>query len=302
MSDNPDALKALKEKLDTLESRIREILVNTNEDLKLAKKIQGLLMPNRLPKFPGLESYAKYISARELSSEFYDLIPTDNHRHLWIVQSWTSNFGLGSLITQSFMTLQGRKLLAHSDQKSVRDVYTELLSTFMELHEGQKGTLRLMLRRLDMNRLKLESVGFGFPPPLLRLQERNLWGPFQIEALEYHAQLQSPLAPKSYAELTAESVPPAEYSLQIRPGSRIFFMGASWNPTANLQEFFRPINSQTAEQDDNSGSPEATSHSELLDDLNFLVLESQQFAKTNQIKSDICIEAFEVDRKLLHLA
>jgi hypothetical protein len=296
-------LKNLKNKLDLLEGRIRDLLTSTEEELKLARKVQALLMPNRLPKFHGLECFAKYVSARELSSEFYDLIASENHRILWIVQSWTSNFGLATLVTQTFMNLQNQKLLGNNAKGDLYEIFQQMLQTILALSDADQGNLRLMIRRLDMSRLSMESLGFGFPPPLVRHQEKNQWGNFQAEGLEFYLKNPGLLKPVSFSEISKLSMKNRMYVTQFKPGQRFYLVGSSWNPTESVEEFFRGLKLDLADgfQED-SASPVPTKDSTLLDDLNYLVLETQRAQKKRPVQADVCIEAFQTDKKLLHLA
>jgi hypothetical protein len=298
-----DSLKNLKTKLDLLENKIRDLLKSTEEELKMARAVQSILMPNRLPKFHGLETFAKYISARELSSEFYDLIPSENNRILWILQSWTSNFGLASLVTQTFMNLQSQKILAANSKGEMETVFRELLQTVKQLNDSNTGNVRLMIRRLDMSRLSLESIGFGFPPPLVRSQEKNRWGSFQAESLDHYVKNPEIMHACAFSALDSLPIKKFKHSAQLKPGVRFFLMGASWNPTDSISEFFRDINLELNDGSmDESGSPLPTTDSKLLDDLNYLVLELQRALNKKRLKADICLQAFETDKKLLHLA
>ncbi len=301
MSD--ENLKNLKVKLDLLEGRLRELLKSTEEELKMARSVQALLMPNRLPKFHGLETFAKYISARELSSEFYDLIPSENNRILWILQSWTSNFGLASLVTQTFMTLQSQKILSAHAKGDIEVVFQELLSTVKNLNQDNTGNLRLMIRRLDMSRLSLESIGFGFPPPVIRSQEKNRWENFHCDSLDHYVKNPAALKHLPFSAIDQLNLKNLKYASQMKPGQRFFLMGASWNPTDSIAEFFREINLELShESAEESASPIPTPDSELLDDLNYLILEQQRSQKKKSLKADICLQAFQTDKKLLHLA
>ncbi|SHK79762.1 PP2C family protein-serine/threonine phosphatase [Rhodothermus profundi] len=54
-------------------------------ELAIARDVQRRLLPQRLPRLPGLQIVAASISAQEVGGDYYDLLPIDTHRLAFIV-------------------------------------------------------------------------------------------------------------------------------------------------------------------------------------------------------------------------
>src|SRR5438045_7140576 len=51
-----------------------------DHDLEIARDIQRILLPEKAPALPGFEIAGLNIPARQVSGDYFDYIPVDNHR------------------------------------------------------------------------------------------------------------------------------------------------------------------------------------------------------------------------------
>ena len=84
----------LLEKLKILESQLQKLAAAAKEDLEMAQGLQKLLTPNRLPKVPGLECYAKHVSALGLSSDGFEILAQPKGTTIDFLMYWTESYGL----------------------------------------------------------------------------------------------------------------------------------------------------------------------------------------------------------------
>lgn len=80
--------------------RLREALdakQRLDRDLEIARKIQALLLPKRLPRIPGYEVAASNLPALEVGGDYYDVIPIDD-THWGIAIADVSGKGISGAI------------------------------------------------------------------------------------------------------------------------------------------------------------------------------------------------------------
>jgi hypothetical protein len=291
MSDSDAAMKQLQERLMRLERELKILFESTQEDLQMARALQSQLMPNRLPEMIGLQCQARYISARELSSESYDLIPVHRNRELWIIQSWTSSFGLSSVLLQSLLHAKSTELVSTAQGPSVEKVFDDLTESLSSAQK--KGTYRLMVARLDLNKLLLEGVGIGQAPVFSRKYEKGSLGDMayvEPEPILKNASLMQ-RAPSSEPISALRAY---RFSQNLEAGSRFFITGTEWNGDAALLDYAKPLNLKGLLGD--------LSEDNLLANLNHLAISMEDHMKTQEKKSDVTVIGFELNSRLLHLA
>ncbi len=285
MSQPMDGLKA---KLDKLEQQLQSLFESTQEDLEIARHLQKLLMPNRLPDIHGLKCLARYISSHELAAESFDIIPADNKREVWMLTSWTSSFGLGSVLVQSLIHLKAQGLFKGGrDNLTPEEAFDEITQSMTEAQK--KATYRLGVVRLDMNSLKLKGCSIGMPPLLYRPREKNNFGPWSYAQPE--ALVRDPrLLERADSQQPVSSAKAYRWEFQLPPGSRFFLLGKEWNPETNLETWMKPL----ALTQPAAGT--------LLEDLNHLLMRAEDHLKASSHKADLTALAFELDSRVLHLA
>jgi len=291
MSDSDVALKQLQERLQRLERELNVLFEATQDDLQLARALQSQLMPNRLPEMIGLQCQARYISARELSSESYDLIPVHRNRELWIVQSWTSSFGLSSVLLQSLLHTKSVELLQNAQGPSVEKVFDDLTESLTSAQK--KGSYRLLVARLDLNKLLLEGVAVGQTPIFARKYEKGVLG--DMAYVEPEALLKNPsLLNRAPSTEPISSLRAYRFSQNLEAGSRFFITGSEWNGQAALTDYAKPLNLKGLMGDGIEDN--------LLSNINHLAISMEDHMKTQEKKSDVTVIGFELNSRLLHLA
>ncbi|RME02687.1 MAG: hypothetical protein D6805_09130 [Planctomycetota bacterium] len=99
--------KASKEKKDLLEQH--------QQELAKANKIQFNLLPEQIPKVPGIDIRVHYQSSKEVGGDYYDFIPV-SPEHLGIVVADVSGKGIPAAMvmamTRASLRLLARKILS----------------------------------------------------------------------------------------------------------------------------------------------------------------------------------------------
>lgn len=291
MSSGESATQQLQERLKKLEFELRNMLESTNNDLQLARMLQTQLMPNRLPNIIGLQTQARYISARELSSESYDLIPANNNRELWMIHSWTSNFGLSAVLLQTLLHLKSTEILKNGHTPEVHVVFDQITEALCMAQK--KGSYRLMVAKLDLNTLTLSGTSIGQAPFLIRKFEKGILSEYVF--VEPDMILKNPsLMERALSSDPLSALKANRFDYLVSPGSRLFLVGREWNSEAKLDTLAKPLELQTLFDTDKTDT--------LLSNINNLAIKIEDHIKNNTKKSDITIIGFEVNSKLLHLA
>jgi len=291
MNAQDPAWKQLQERLSKLESDLRMMLESTQEDLQIARALQSQLMPNRLPDITGLQTQSRYISALDLSSESYDLIPVHKNRELWVLHTWTSNFGLSSVLLQTLLHMKSAELVKDAQSPEVEVVFDQLTEALCGAQK--KGSYRLMVAKLDLNKLLLTGVSAGQAPILLRKFEKGVLGDFSF--IEPEGLIKnSKLLDRAPSHEPISALRANRFSHQVAAGSRIFIVGREWNADSTLENFAKPLGLQNILDPDKEDS--------LLSNLNGLAMKMEDHIKTQPRKSDVTVLGFEINPKVLHLA
>jgi len=280
----------LKAKLEKLEAGLRDLLESTGRDLEVARELQKTLLKNRTPEISGLTVFARFISAGELSAEAFDLLPTKDGRQLWFTASWTSTFGLGSLLLQTLVHLQSRALVESKPRITPSEAFNDISTALTQARRA--GKYRLMVGRLDMSSLLVEGVSIGMAPLLRRTREKNRFGAF--ETVQDEAFRQSPhLIQPGMSAAPTLAADAHNFSFTLAPGSRLFYLSPTWREPLTVGEFTQPL--RLSDENGQTGL-------DLSDDMNRLLLAAEKYLENRGTKADLTALAFEVDARRLHLA
>lgn len=289
--------KSLKERLQNMESQLQKLVESAEEDLALAKELQVALTPTEIPKLPGLQGTARYKSAYEMSAESFDLIPSSDKKELWIIQYWSSSFGLSSVLLRSLVKIKAQQILNQGPSNEPETVFDSLTESLLSAKKGKKAkTFRLGVYRLKLSTLQLHGVCIGQLPPLIRemhsqRSQSQEWGPFkwaQPEALISNPALLE--ARSSEEPLSALSV--FRPHIQLKPGSRFYFMGRAWAENISLEEIGGPLNLHNYHPEKDADT--------LVDNLNHLGLHIDKHMKAKEISADNLLMGFQVDSRMLY--
>jgi hypothetical protein len=195
---------ALLTKLNLLEAQLQKLVVAAKEDLELAKGLQKLLTPNRLPKIAGVDCVAKHVSALGLSSDGFEIQPAKTGRSVDILMYWTESYGLSSVLLQSLIHFSLKT--KDSELLKVSELF-EFLSS--ELNTAKKsGQFKLLIARLELHTLKLSGLAQGLQAPFTKARGSNSWLPC--------------------AKLGLHDDEPQAFQTQLSPGSSLLFLGSAW--------------------------------------------------------------------------
>ena len=283
-----DPLDALKGRLNQLEQTLSRLVNGMEEDIAVARELQRALMPNHTPAVPGLRSLARYISAQQIHSESFDLIPTKDNRELWVVTAWTQTFGLSSILLQALVHLQSRAIVESRPKITPAETFNEISTALTGARKS--GAYRLMVTKLNLANLELSGVAVGQMPWLRRTRQGSsgfgAWDFVQPEPLRLRPELIRPASSES-PTMAAQAY---SFQAQLSPGTRLFYLSPGWNEQAALNDYLAPLALESAPQEDLPG------------DLNHLLMGAQAQLKRAEREADITGLAFEIDAKKLHLA
>lgn len=137
--------------------------VRSEEELNLARRIQRSFLISNFPQRPGLEVHALNLSSKEVSGDFYDVVPVGPNGYLLCIAD-VSGKGvpaalLGSMLQASLRTQA--PLLG-----SVASIVTGINRMVCEIAPaGQFATL--FLAHVDESTMRLSYVNAGHNPPAL---------------------------------------------------------------------------------------------------------------------------------------
>lgn len=279
--DHNDELDRLKDKLAKLSKGLADLTKQLQDDLGLARKLQSQLHPERL-QIRGLECFARYLPAFDLSSESFDLFSDASGKQAWFVYFWTENFGLASILTQVALRFRSRDLvrdLALEKTMSPVNLVREMTEFLKE--SKRTGRVRLFAACLDLHRLEYVCAGAG------------TWGPFMREApmgkgKGSYRRMGDPKAPTTPVPLDQLAAATWEHRERVSPGNRVLFISPGWAEV-------------DPEQDQDMIAEAFTGGSSCLEDLNAALLYARERVADTPMP-DISAFVFDVDSKKLHLA
>ncbi|MBI5838417.1 MAG: PP2C family protein-serine/threonine phosphatase [Candidatus Eisenbacteria bacterium] len=172
-------------------------------ELQLARRIQQSFLPDVFPTGPGFEVHAVNISSRQVSGDFYDVMPAGEHGLLLAIAD-VSGKGfpaalLGSMLQASLRT-----------QAADKESTAAITGTVNALATGAGSTgkfVTMFLAHLDKRTLALRYTNAGHNPPLL------LRSSGARETLEEGGTVVGAFEGLGYAE----------GSVTLRPGDRLVF-------------------------------------------------------------------------------
>lgn len=280
-------MDALKDRLLKLEGTLRTLQEGFERDLRIARELQKHLMPNRTPEIPGLTSFARYISAQQVHSESFDLLPSKDNRELWIIFSWAETFGLSSVLLQALVRLQSEALVRAKTGVSPADIFNEVSISLSSARKA--GAYRLMVAKLDLASLELLGYSAGLPPWLRRQKSTRGFGAWDfVQASQLSPTRLAPAdsaAPRLAAQADA-------FAFHLQPGTRVYFLSPGWSQSSDVGTWSQALKLPQIEASD----------TDLLTDMNALLVNAQEQLKATKQEADLTALAFEVDPRKLHLA
>ncbi|MCL4821307.1 MAG: SpoIIE family protein phosphatase [Vicinamibacteria bacterium] len=178
-------------------ARTQQLLLASQKmarELELARRIQTLLLPARLPTVPGVQAAARMVTSREVGGDYYDVIALPGGRHLFVVAD-VSGKGVAAALVMS--NLQAALLATTALGLDLPAWVAHLNNVIYDRLEGSRyATVALLLLEADATRARL--VNAGHPPVLLRLADGT------VRRLESTGPPLGMLPASSFEELTFE--------------------------------------------------------------------------------------------------
>ena len=132
-------------------------------DLKVAAKIQGMLIPQELPKIKNLEVAATYIPCKEMSGDFYDVIPIKDGKWVFVMADVSGKSVPGAMLMSNFQATIRTYLQFSSDLVWIMEHINELLIK----HTTSDRYITVFVALYDPKNGTITSVNAGHNPPLL---------------------------------------------------------------------------------------------------------------------------------------
>lgn len=140
--------KEVEEKNKIIELKNKQFM----DELKLAREIQGNLVPSKMPKMKGINISAYYKPMEEIGGDYYDFIPFRDNHQLGIFISDVSGHGVpAALITSMVKTLMETsgeqrqnpsELLFYINQKITGLTGGNFLTAFYSVYDQKNKKLR----------------------------------------------------------------------------------------------------------------------------------------------------------------
>lgn len=132
-------------------------------ELAIARDVQRRLLPQHLPRLPGLQIVASSISAQEVGGDYYDLLPLDDHRLAFIVADVA---GKGTSAAFYMAELQG---IFHALSPLSPDPVVFLTQANQALFKtlNRKTFISAVYGIFDVEKRTLTLARAGHPPPIL---------------------------------------------------------------------------------------------------------------------------------------
>ena len=283
-----DPLAQLKDRLVKLEKTLQTLAKTMDADLEVARELQKMLLPNRTQDISGLKSLARYISAQQIASESFDLIPTKDGRELWIFTAWTESFGLSSVLLQALVHLQSRALVESRPNIGLDEAFNELSTSVTQAKKT--GHYRLMVAKLNISTLEMSGISVGFTPWFRRSRGPGGYGPWSFASTELPITGDT-IAPASSdaPELSSQA---HHFSFHATPGTRLLFLSPGWNANPkSSQEYLLPLDLESVPRTN-----------DIADDLNHFLMKGQAHLKKTGTEADQTAVILEIDAKKLHIA
>jgi sigma-B regulation protein RsbU (phosphoserine phosphatase) len=133
-----------------------ERLVALDKELEIARRIQQSILPQQLPRLPGLEVVARYRPMTAVAGDFYDFLRVDG-RGLGIVVADVSGHGVSAALFASMVKVAISAQLAHADDPA--HVLAGMNQTLSGQLSGQFVTAAYLFVDLAARRMRYGAAG-----------------------------------------------------------------------------------------------------------------------------------------------
>lgn len=139
-------------------------------ELKVAGEIQQLLIPVSLPSINGLDISATYIPCKEVSGDFYDVIPLDDNRFVFVVADVA---GKGVPAALMVSTMQAA-LIAYLEQSHDMLYIVNKLNGQLIRTTAEDRFITCFIGLFNARTGTLDYVNAGHNPPILMAEDGSV--------------------------------------------------------------------------------------------------------------------------------
>ena len=177
--------------------------VRADQELRLARRIQSSFLPTEFPELPGYDVHAVNVASREVSGDFYDVVPAGDGRLLLAIADVSGKGVAAALLTSMLQASLRTQAVGAASVAGILENINRLL--LQQLAVGRFATF--FLARLETASGRLTYCNAGHNPPLLRRAAGT------IELLEVGGTVVGILADRCWEEGAVE----------LRAGDRLVF-------------------------------------------------------------------------------
>jgi len=134
-----------------------------DKELQIAAEIQQHLIPRHIPPVDGLDMAATYRPCKEIGGDFYDVIPLNDHRVVFVVADVAGKGIPGAMLVS---TMQASLKAYLEFTQDLLAIVTKLNQLLVE-NTMDDSYITFFIAKLDYKSGKLEYVNAGHNPPLL---------------------------------------------------------------------------------------------------------------------------------------
>jgi serine phosphatase RsbU (regulator of sigma subunit) len=174
-----------------------------DQELRLARRIQSSFLPTEFPELPGYDVHAVNVASREVSGDFYDVVPAGDGRLLLAIADVSGKGVAAALLTSMLQASLRTQAVGAASVAGILENINRLL--LQQLAVGRFATF--FLARLETASGRLTYCNAGHNPPLLRRAAGT------IELLEVGGTVVGILADRCWEEGAVE----------LRAGDRLVF-------------------------------------------------------------------------------
>ena len=138
------------------------------KELELAQTMQEMLFPNNLPDSDAIKVAAKYIPHQQVSGDYYDFLPLNNHEYVFCVAD-VSGKGIAAALLMSNMQATFHSLVNYTH--NLKDIILELNKRVWLSAKGEKF-VSLFLGKINLKSKQLTYINAGHNPPIVISQNK----------------------------------------------------------------------------------------------------------------------------------
>lgn len=137
-------------------------------EIRLARKVQEMLLPENLPYNKELKIFASYIPHHIVGGDYYDYIPVNSEQFLFCIADVSGKGIPAALLMSNFQA--SLRTLTHL-KKNLKEIISELNYIIFHNSKGERF-ITCFMAIFDKKTRKLSYINAGHPHPLL-LSENN---------------------------------------------------------------------------------------------------------------------------------